>query len=67
MNVPQANRKHCSLKVSSTCMLVSQSCLDSVRPHGLQPARLPIHGIFQARILESGAISFSQEAPHTFG
>ena len=29
---------------------------DSQRPHGLQPTRLPVHGIFQARVLEWGAI-----------
>ena len=33
---------------------------DSLRPHGLQSTRLSIHGIFQARILEWVAISFSR-------
>ena len=28
---------------------------DSSRPHGLQPSRLLVHGIFQARVLEWGA------------
>ena len=32
---------------------------DSSQPHGLQPTRLP-HGIFQARVLEWVAISFSR-------
>ena len=32
---------------------------DSVRPHRQQPTRLPVPGIFQARILEWGAIAFS--------
>ena len=30
-----------------------------LRPHGLQPTRTSIHGIFQARVLEWGAIAFS--------
>ena len=34
--------------------------LDSLRPHGLQPTRLLVHEIFQARILEWVAISFSR-------
>ena len=33
---------------------------DSLQPHELQPARLLVHGIFQARILEWVAISFSR-------
>ena len=32
---------------------------DSSQPHGLQPTRLPFHGIFQARVLEWVAIAFS--------
>ena len=32
---------------------------DSSRPHGLQPTSFSVHGIFQARILEWGAITFS--------
>ena len=32
---------------------------DSSRPCGLQPTRLLVHGIFQARVLEWGAIAFS--------
>ena len=32
---------------------------DSVRPHGLPPTRLLCPGIFQARVLEWGAIAFS--------
>ena len=30
-----------------------------MRPHGLQPTRPRVHGIFQARVLEWGAIAFS--------
>ena len=44
------------MKVKSerwSCSVVS----DSYWPHGLQPTRL--HGIFQARVLEWGAIAFS--------
>ena len=33
---------------------------DSLRPHGLQPTRLSVHGILQARALEWGAIAFSR-------
>ena len=32
---------------------------DSSLPHGLQPTRSSVHGIFQARVLEWGAIAFS--------
>ena len=32
---------------------------DSQRPHGLQPTRLLCPWIFQARVLEWGAIAFS--------
>ena len=33
---------------------------DSLQPFGLEPARLPVHGILQARILECTVISFSR-------
>ena len=33
---------------------------DSSRPHGLQPTRLLRPWIFQARVLEWGAIAFSR-------
>ena len=32
----------------------------TLQPHGLYPARLSVHGILQARILEWVAISFSR-------
>ena len=35
---------------------------NSSRPHGLQPSWLLRHGIFQARVLEWGAIAFSRRA-----
>ena len=37
---------------------------NSLRPHGLQPTRL-LHRIFQARILEWGAIAFSPQNKRT--
>ena len=37
---------------------VAQWCLTQ-RPHGLQPTRPSVHGIFQARVLEWAAIAFS--------
>ena len=52
---------HCLLqcmKVKSESE-VAQSC-PTQRPHGLQPTRLLHPGIFQARVLEWGAIAFSQ-------
>ena len=35
-----------------------QSC-PTQRPHGLQPTRFSVHGVFQARVLEWVAIAFS--------
>ena len=43
------------------CCYVASVVSDSVRPHRWQPARLPIPGILQARILERIAISFSTQ------
>ena len=37
---------------------VVQSCL-TLRPHGLKSTGSSVHGIFQARVLEWGAIAFS--------
>ena len=39
---------------------VAQSC-PTQQPHGLQPTRLLLPWIFQARVLEWGAIAFSAE------
>ena len=39
---------------------------DPQRPHGLQPTRPSIHGIFQARVLEWGATAFSELACYRF-
>ena len=44
---------------------VAQLCPTLSDPVELQPTRLLIHGIFQARVLEWGAIAFS--APRTLG
>ena len=41
------------------CCEVASVVSDSVRPHRLQPTRLPIPEILQARTLEWVAISFS--------
>ena len=38
---------------------VAQSCLNSSQPHGLQLTGSSVHGIFQSRVLEWGAIAFS--------
>ena len=42
------------------CVLSRLVMSDSLQSHGLQPARLPVHGIFQARLLEWVALSFSR-------
>ena len=44
---------------------VSQSS-DSSRPHGQQPPGSSAHGIFQARVLEWGAIAFSESLANNF-
>jgi len=43
------------IKKKGSCSVVS----DSERPHGLQPAGLLHPWVFQARVLEWGAIAFS--------
>ena len=46
---------------SGMCVCVRCSVVsDSLRSHELSPARLSVHGILQARILEWVAISFSR-------
>ena len=45
---------HCSL-----CVLVTQVCLTLFNPMDCSPPGFSVHGIFQARILEWVAISFS--------
>ena len=42
------------------CVLVTQSCPTLCDPMGCSPSRSSVHGIFQARILEWVAISFSR-------
>ena len=41
-------------------VLVSQSCLTLCDPTDCSPTGSSVHGIFQARILEWGAIAFSE-------
>ena len=46
------------------CMKVKVKSLSRVwllATHGLQPTRLLVHGIFQARVLEWGAVAFSED------
>ena len=43
------------------CVCVSHSVMsDSLQPHGFSPPGFSVHGIFQARMLEWVAISFSR-------
>ena len=42
---------------------VAQSCLTVRNPMDYSPPGSSIHGIFQARVLEWGAIAFSKETP----
>ena len=50
-----------SRSIEHQAMCVSRSVVsDSLWPHGLQPSSSSVHGIFQARILEWVAISFSR-------
>ena len=53
--LPFPSPMHGSKKWKWTRLVMS----DSSRPHGLQPPGSSIHGIFQARVLEWGAIAFS--------
>ena len=47
------------------CCLVAQSCPTLLQPRGLSPPGSSVHRIFQARILEWVAISFtSDSSPH---
>ena len=53
---PGAATMEKSIVLEPSCSVVS----DSLRPHGLNPPGSFVHGILQARILEWGAISFSE-------
>ena len=46
---------------------VAQSCLTLGDPMYCSPPGSSIHGIFQARVLEWGAIAFSDEFEQTLG
>ena len=50
---------HCLLWKGCSVQFSRSVVSDSSRPHGLQPTRLPVPGILQARVLEWGAIAFS--------
>ena len=54
------NCLHCVSLGLDYCCLFAKSCLTLWWPHGLYPARPPVHGISQARILEWVAIFFSR-------
>ena len=47
------------------CVLVSQSCLTLCDPMDCSPPGFSVHGILQARILESVAIPFSRRSSQT--
>ena len=48
-------------QTQNLCLLFSRQVMSNcLWPPGLQPTRLPVHGISQARILEWVAISFSR-------
>ena len=44
---------------------VAQSCLTFSDPMDCSPPSSSIHGIFQARVLEWGAIAFSVSGPNS--
>ena len=48
-------------------MLVTQSCPTLCDPMDYRPPGSSIHGIFQARVLEWGAIAFSETCGHSGG
>ena len=50
----------CSLKACCYCSCLISVVFDSVQPNGLQPTRLPFHGILQERILEWVALTSSR-------
>ena len=55
MAIYQAVKKKCRVQLSS----VTQSCLTLCDPVDGSPPGSSIHGVFQARVLEWGAIAFS--------
>ena len=44
------------------CMLSGFSSAQLLRPHGLWPTRLPVHGVLQARMLERVAMPSSRRS-----
>ena len=55
-----------SLKVKVKESEVAQSCLTLCDPMDCSLPSFSIHGIFQARVLERGAIAFSMDVLHLF-
>ena len=49
--------------LAATAAKSLQSCLTLCDPIDGSPPGSPIHGIFQAKVLEWGAIAFSEECP----
>ena len=54
------SENHCAFKLVS--VLVAQSCLTLCDPMDCSLPGSSVHGIFQARVLEWGAIAFSHYA-----
>ena len=52
---------HLTCLLRNLCMLVAQSCLTLCNCMDCNPLVPSVHGIFQARILEWVAITFSRE------
>ena len=52
---------------TSVFLLVAQLCLTLCDPMDCSPPGFSVHGIFQARILEWFAVSFSREPQHRWG
>ena len=50
------------LNIYLVVVVVAQSCLTLGDPMDCSPSGSSVHGIFQARILEWGAISYSRES-----
>ena len=49
------------------CECVCSVVSNSLQPHGLEPGRLLVRGIFQARMLKCVAISYSSGSPQPRG
>ena len=56
----RSHKHHLQFSQSFVCVLVPQSCPTLCHPMGSNPPGSSVHGIFQTRILEWVAISFSR-------